>query len=171
MTTLPAESRPEARQTRACLVKLAGSRFAVEVRYAREVVVFDEHTMVPLAPSHLLGVVNLRGSVMPLVDIRPFLGLEAARAARETRALVVECDGDQAALLIDEVEGLEPLEGLAPAGNGDEVRDQDFSAGRLEREGGVVTLLDVRRILGALGGPTQAAPIEAAPIEATEEAG
>jgi chemotaxis signal transduction protein len=162
MTTLPAESHPEARKARACLVKLAGRRFAVEVRYAREVVVFDEHTMVPLAPSHLLGVVNLRGSVMPLVDIRPFLGLEAARAPREIRALVVQCDGDQAAILIDEVEGLEPLEGLAPAGNGDEVRDSDFSAGRLEREGGVVTLLDVRRILAALGGTTQAAPIEAA---------
>jgi chemotaxis signal transduction protein len=171
MTTRPAESHPEARQARACLVKLAGRRFAVEVRYAREVVVFDEYTMVPLAPSHLLGVVNLRGSVMPLVDIRPFLGLEEVAATRETRALVVECDGEQAAILIDEVEGLEPLEGLVPAGNDDEVRDSDFSAGRLEREGGVVTLLDVRRILAALGGPTQAAPIGAAPMEATGEAG
>lgn len=163
MTTLPAESQPEARKGRACLVKLAGSRFAVEVRYAREVVVFDEHTMVPLAPSHLLGVVNLRGSVMPLVDIRPFLGLTAARAARETRALVVECDGDLAAILIDEVEGLEPLEAPAPAASGDEGREPDFSAGRFESGGGVVTLLDVRRILAALGSPTQATPIEAAP--------
>jgi chemotaxis signal transduction protein len=170
-TTRPAESHPEARPARACLVRLAGGRFAVEVLYAREVVVFDEYTMVPLAPSHLLGVVNLRGSVMPLVDIRPILGLEGVSATRETRALVVECDGEQAAILIDEVEGLEPLEGLVPAGNDAEVRDSEFSAGRLEREGGVVTLLDVRRILAALGGPTQAVPIEAAPIEATKEAG
>ena len=169
--TRPAESHPEARQARACLVKLAGGRFAVEVRFAREVVVFDEYTMVPLAPSHLLGVVNLRGSVMPLVDIRPFLGLEALSAMRETRALVVECDGEQAAILIDEVEGLEPLEGLVPAGDDAGTRDSDFIAGRLEREGGVVTLLDVRRILAALGSPTHAAPIEATPIEATEEAG
>jgi chemotaxis signal transduction protein len=169
MTTRPAESHPEARPARACLVKLAGGRYAVEVRYAREVVVFGEYTVVPLAPSHLLGVVNLRGSVMPLVDIRPFLGFEAVSALRETRALVVECDGEQAAILIDEVEGLEPLEGLVPAGNDTEVRDSDFSAGRLEREGGMVTLLDVRRILAALGGSTQAVPIEAAP--ATGEAG
>lgn len=161
MTTLPAESHPEARQARACLVKLAGSRFAVEVRYAREVVVFDGHTMVPLAPSHLLGVVNLRGSVMPLVDIRPFLGLEVARATRETRALVVQHDGDQAAILIDEVDGLEPLEGLSPPGRGAEGGESGFSAGRLEREGGVVTLLDVPRILAALGGPIQAVPLEA----------
>jgi len=155
MTTLPAESQPGARQAQACLVKLAGTRFAVEVRYAREVVVFHELTLVPLAPPYLLGVVNLRGSVMPVVDVRPFLGLEAARATREARGLVVECDGAHAAILIDEVEGLEPLEG--PAGDGNDVRVPDFSAGRLEREGGMVALLDVRRILAALGGPIQSA--------------
>jgi len=151
MTTLPAESHPGARQARACVVALAGTRFAVEVRHAREVVVFDELTMVPLAPSHLLGVVNLRGSVMALVDIRPFLGLEATRAERQPRALVVESAGTQAALLIDEVMGLEPLDGLAR-------REEDaetFAAGRLEREGGTVTLLDVGRILRALGGPSE----------------
>jgi len=156
MTTRPAESHPAARQARACLVELAGTRFAVEVRHAREVVVFDELTMVPLAPAHLLGVVNLRGSVLPLVDIRPFLGLEATRATREDRALVVECDGVQAALLIDEVAGLEPLDGLAPVGDGADGHTPGFSAGRLEREGGAVTLLDVGRILGALGGPVEA---------------
>jgi chemotaxis signal transduction protein len=93
---------------------------------------------------------------LPLVDIRPFLGLEATRATREDRALVVECDGVQAALLIDEVAGLEPLDGLAPAGDGADGHTSGFSAGRLEREGGAVTLLDVGRILGALGGPVEA---------------
>ena len=155
MTTLPAESHPP-RQARACVVELAGTRFAVEVRHAREVIVLDELTMVPLAPSHLLGVLNLRGSVLPLVDIRPFLGLEATRTAREARALVVELDGVQAALLIDEVGGLEPLDGLEPAGDGTDGSAPDFTAGRLEREGGAVTLLDVGRILGALGGPVEA---------------
>ena len=158
MTTLPAESHSGAQQARACLVRLAGARFAVEVRFAREVVVFDEFTMVPLAPPHLLGIVNLRGSVMPLVDIRPFLGLEAAGAVLQHRALVVEYEGTQAALLIDEVEGLQPLDGLTPAGNDAEGRAPDGSAGRLEREDGAVTLLDVGRILGALGGPSDAGP-------------
>jgi len=161
MTTLPADSHPEARQARACLFTFAGGRFAVEVRYAREVVVFDEHTMVPLAPSHLLGIVNLRGSVLPLVDIRPFLGIEVVRATRETRALVVEHDGAQAAILIDEVQGLEPLGELTPPGTGDETGGSDFSAGSLEREGGMVTLLDVGRILAALGDPALTAPVEA----------
>ena len=128
----------------------------MEVRHAREVVVFDEYTMVPLAPPQLLGVVNLRGSVMPLVDIRPFFGLELPRVIREVRALVVECDGVQAAMLIDEVLGLEPMEGLVPAGEGDEARRPGHvSAGRIEREEGAATLLDVQGILEALGGGAQ----------------
>jgi purine-binding chemotaxis protein CheW len=155
VTTQP-ESQAVGRQARACLVQLEGTRFAVEVRFAREVVVFDEVTMVPLAPPHLLGVVSLRGSVMPLVDIRPFLGLEATRAIRESRALVVEHASTQAALLIDEVDGLEPLDGLAPAGEDADGRAQEFSAGRLEREDGPVALLDVGRILSSLGGQGEA---------------
>lgn len=157
MTTLPAESHPGAQQGRVCLVTLAGDHFAVEVRHAREVVDFDRYTTVPLAPSHLLGVVNLRGGLIPLVDIRPFLGLEPAPATRETRALVVECDGVQAALLIDVVVGLESLEGLEQAEGGGESGAETFSAGRFERQGGAVTLLDVRGILAALAGPAHAA--------------
>jgi purine-binding chemotaxis protein CheW len=156
VTTQPDESPAAGPQARACLVQLEGTRFAVEVRFAREVVVFDEVTMVPLAPPHLLGVVSLRGSVMPLVDIRPFLGLETTRAIRENRALVVEHASTQAALLIDEVDGLEPLDGLAPAGEDADGRAQDFSVGRLEREDGPVALLDVGRILSSLGGQGQA---------------
>jgi purine-binding chemotaxis protein CheW len=156
VTTRPDEPQAAGRQARACLVQLEGTRFAVEVRFAREVVVFDEVTMVPLAPPHLLGVVSLRGSVMPLVDIRPFLGLEATRAIRESRALVVEHASARAALLIDEVDGLEALDGLAPAGQDADGRAQDFSAGRLEREEGPVALLDVGRILSSLGGPGEA---------------
>ena len=67
---------PDAPPTpRACLFALAGARFAVDVRSAREVVVFDDITAVPLASPHLVGVANLRGTVMPIVDVRDMLGL------------------------------------------------------------------------------------------------
>lgn len=136
------------------MVALAGYRFAIEVRDAREVVVFDEYTIVPLAPAHLLGVANLRGNIMPIVDVRPLLGLTPAAPGREVRSLVVERDGVQAALLIDEVLGLEPLEGAAPAEGGKGSDSRDMVAGHLDREGGAVTLLDVRVVLGAMAGET-----------------
>ena len=146
MTTLSADLQAAAQQTRACVVALAGYRFGIEVRYAREVVVFDEYTIVPLAPAHLLGVANLRGNIVPIVDVRPLLDMAPAPGGHGVRALVVECEGVQAALLIDEVRGLEPIERAAPTGPG------ELIAGKLDLEGGAVTLLDVRALLGAMGG-------------------
>ena len=148
MTTLSADFQAAAQQTRACVVALAGYRFGIEVRYAREVVVFDEYTIVPLAPAHLLGVANLRGNIVPIVDVRPLLDMTPAPAGRGVRALVVEREGVQAALLIDEVRGLEPIERAAPTGND----SGELIAGKLDLEGGAVTLLDVRALLGAMGG-------------------
>ena len=95
---------------RACVAALAGCRFAVEVRYAREVVELEEYTIVPLAPSHLLGVANLRGAIVPVVDVRPLLGLAPGEPGREIRALLAETDGLQLGFLIDEVLGLVPFE-------------------------------------------------------------
>ena len=151
MTTVPAAS-PPATQARACLIRLGSVLYAVEVRYAREVVVFDEYTQVPLAPPHLIGVANLRGRLVPLVDLRPLLGLEPARATRDAKALVVERDQLTAAFLIDDVVGLEPLERVT-APDPDE---GEFIAGRLERSAGAAVLLDVSRILTALGGASPA---------------
>lgn len=150
MTTLPAESHAAVQLPRVCVVALAGYRFAIEVRYAREVVVFDEYTLVPLAPAHLLGVANLRGNIMPIVDVRPLLGMTPAAAGREVRALVVERDAVQAALLIDEALGLEPLGSVVPPED-----SRDMIAGHLDREGGAVTLLDVRAVLGTMAGETE----------------
>lgn len=138
------------------MVTLAGYRFAIRVRYAREVVVFDEYTVVPLAPAHLLGVANLRGNILPVVDVRPLLGMSPAEADGEVRALVVERDGIQVGLLIDEVLGLEPLDGEMPTDDGDDGGAGDVIAGRLDREGGRVALLDLRALLTAMGGDSDA---------------
>ena len=134
------------------MVTLASYRFAVEVRYAREVVVFDEYTIVPLAPAYLLGVANLRGNIMPVVDVRPLLGMAPAVAGHDVRALVVERDAVKIGLLIDEVLGLEPLDGPLPADDGDDPGTGRVIAGRLQWEGGDVAVLDVRALLAAMGG-------------------
>ena len=154
MTTLSTPAQTAVLQRRACLVTLAGYPFAVEVRYAREVVVFDEYTVVPLAPPYLLGVASLRGNIMPVVDVRPLLGMAPAVAGHEVRVLVVERDGVKVGLLIDEVLGLEALDGPSLADDGHDPGAGHVIAGRLQREGGDVALLDVRALLTAMGGDT-----------------
>ena len=149
---------------RACLFALAGARFAVDVRSAREVVLFDEITAVPRAPRHVVGVANLRGTVMPIVDVRGLLGLPEFRPGRSLRTLVVRDGAIQAAVVVDTVLGLEPLEDVvAPDGPGTTGMrgPRPLMAGWLRCNGETLPLLDVPKILAALAASTPTIPQEA----------
>ena len=54
---------------------LSGERYAIETRYVREIVALADFTPVPGGPSVLFGVVNLRGDVLAVFDLRSLLGL------------------------------------------------------------------------------------------------
>jgi purine-binding chemotaxis protein CheW len=134
-----------------CLFELGGGHFAVDVRSAREVAVFEDITAVPRAPACLLGLANLRGTVMPIVDIRPLVGAPPVRPARAVRSLVIH-DGDlQAAVVVDGVLGLEPFEQVLPA-DGAHAPWREFALGQLQWRGGAAVLLDGPRLLAALRG-------------------
>jgi len=138
---------------RACLFALAGARFAVDVRSAREVVLFDEITAVPRAPRHVVGVANLRGTVMPIVDARGLLGLPESRLGRSLRTLVVRDVAIQAALVVDTVLGLEPLEDVVATDNPSTAAmrgPRPLMAGWLRWNGEILALLDVPKILAAM---------------------
>jgi purine-binding chemotaxis protein CheW len=143
----PADSQPA---IRACLFMLAGSQFAVDVRSAREVAVFDEITVVPRAPAPLIGVANLRGTVIPIVDVRPLLGLPVQRLGRSLRTLIVRDGAVQVALAVESVLGLEPFEEIIPLDDATGGAHREFDLGMLKWGEGVATLLDAGRIVQAL---------------------
>lgn len=139
---------------RACLFALAGFRFAVDVRSAREVVLFDEITVVPLAPRHLVGVANLRGTVIPIVDIRALLDLPVQQPGSSVRTLVLRAGPLQAAVVVDAVLGLEPFEEISPPEPGDPGSAapgrRRFAAGHVKWGAESVLLLDALKILEVL---------------------
>ena len=144
-TPLPPSPNPEAPVPRACVVLLGGRQFAVDVADAREVVMLDTTTPVPGAPAELLGVMNLRGSVLPVVEARPLLGLPVR--ATTDRALVLADGARRAAVLIEAVLGLTTLDTMRPS----EPRLDTLTLGELEADsGGRTTLLDGRAVLAAL---------------------
>ena len=138
---------------RACLFSLAGSAFAVDVRSAREVAVFDDITLMPRASRHLVGVANLRGAVVPIVDIRGLLGMAETRPTRSVRTLVVRDRSLVVAAVVDSVPGLEPFDELlspdTPAAPRARV-PREFVEGWISWAGELVPVLDVPRLLAAL---------------------
>src|SRR5262249_6350869 len=119
---------------RLILFALGDATFAVAARNVREVDRVPEITPVPGVPGWLHGVANLRGDLISVVDLRSFLGMEAAAPAR--RMLVASSDGGEvvSALLVDAVPGM-ALSTAADLSRPDAIADErlrPYVAGLLE---------------------------------------
>jgi purine-binding chemotaxis protein CheW len=96
-----------ARERRGVLTFVVGGEvYGVEILSIREIIKLREITEVPRAPRFLLGVVTVRGLVLPVVDLRLRLRLDVAALGRNARILVVIHKNERFGLLVDEVRGV-----------------------------------------------------------------
>ena len=106
---------------RAAVISMGGELFTIDLKSVREVFVVESITPVPGMPSGLVGVANLRGTVIPLLDLRPMFGLDAVAALRY--AVVVQHLNWQIGLLVDAVPEIRTIAKdqflPAPAGTGE----------------------------------------------------
>ena len=106
-TYLRAIDARESRPTRAVLTfTVGGETYGVDILSIREIIKLREITEVPRAPRFLLGVVTVRGLVLPVVDLRLRLRLDAPPLGRNARILVVMHKNERYGLLVDEVRGV-----------------------------------------------------------------
>ena len=108
---------------------LGEEEFALEISRVREVLDYTAITKVPRMPPFLKGVINLRGNVVPVVDLRLKLGMSAIEKTVDTCIVIVDIlieeELTQMGALTDsvkEVIDLDPDEIAPPAQNGDSVR-------------------------------------------------
>ncbi len=99
----PSESRGRAEATtRVCLLTLGGDVYAVDLRNVREVFEVDAITPVPGVPPALVGVTNLRGAVVPVMDLRLVLGVSTAGPAPQY-AVIIKHGNHQVGVLVERV--------------------------------------------------------------------
>ena len=84
-----------------CTFGLGGIFIGIDVRKVQEVLRHDQMTAVPLAPAELVGLLNLRGEIVPALDLRRLLGLPLAREL--TASVVVRAGDEPVALLVEQV--------------------------------------------------------------------
>ncbi|HEY3518102.1 MAG TPA: chemotaxis protein CheW, partial [Gammaproteobacteria bacterium] len=112
----------EATVRRFLTFRLDGTLYALPSEHVLEVIHVPAVARVPHSPAALLGVANLRGSVLPLVDLRALLGSPGDSAASATKAIVLDT-GQQLALAVDSVDSL-----VAIAESAIETRESELSA-------------------------------------------
>ena len=91
------------------LIQLAGELYAVPSSKVREVVRYRPYTSVPGAPPILPGIVSQRGLIVPIVELRPLLGLDAHDITRAARLVIMSHNDVDMAVLVEAVLDLASL--------------------------------------------------------------
>ena len=148
-----ATTQPDARAGKYLTFQLAHEEFGIRVLKVREIMGIQEITAVPQTPAHIKGVINLRGKVVPVIDLRLKFGLAAAEYTQRTCIIVTEIQGESGAVLMGiVVDGVSEVLNLA----GSEIEDTpdfggDYAGGYLlgmaKVKGKVKILLDIERVL------------------------
>ena len=133
--------------------KLGNEEYGIEILKVREIIGMMDITYVPRTPDFVKGVINLRGKVIPVIDLRRKFGLDEAEITDETCIIVVDVYRDdvlvQAGLLVDSVsEVLDVEDGdIEDAPSFGEEIDTSFILGMAKVKGGIKILLNIDKVL------------------------
>ncbi len=130
--------------------RLAQEEYGVEITKVQEIILVGEITRVPQTPPYVKGLINLRNTVIPIVDLRLRFGLAQEEATDETRIMVVNVAGKTIGIIVDAVSEVLRIsrEQIAPppptvAGPG-----REYLTGLVRLDKRLLILLDIDKILG-----------------------
>ena len=96
----PAATQADARAGKYLTFHLGNEEFGVRVLKVREIMGLQEITAVPQTPDHVKGVINLRGKVIPVIDLRLKFGMASAEYGQRTCIIVTQVQGENGKILI-----------------------------------------------------------------------
>ncbi|QAA31635.1 MULTISPECIES: chemotaxis protein CheW [Clostridium] len=125
--------------------KISDELFAVETAKVLSITDMTEVTKVPKAPVHIRGLINLRGSIIPLLDINLLLNIPKS-LKDQSNIIILNVDDEQVGISVDEVEEvLEIDEKLLQKLENE--RYQSYVKGIVNFDDKLVTLVDINKIL------------------------
>ncbi|MGA1997447.1 MAG: chemotaxis protein CheW [Bryobacteraceae bacterium] len=134
---------------------LSNEEFGIRVLKVREIMGLQEITAVPQTPAHVKGVINLRGRVVPVIDLRLKFGLPAAEYSQRTCIIVTQIQGESGPLMmgivvdgVSEVLNLSDQEIEDTPDFGEDIGNR-YLLGMAKVKGKVKILLDIDKVLSA----------------------
>ena len=143
-------------EVRVCLFGISGDVYAVTVDILVEIIIPQKIFPVPTTPSHVVGVISLRGNIVPIVDIRPALSLPSA--AGVTQVAIMRIGSTTIGIVVDAVSEVVavPLSNILPLPSELSVQDaasksrSRYLKAIIQRQNGVAALLNIDRLLEAI---------------------
>ena len=128
---------------------LAGEAYGVNIETVREIIRMQTITAVPDTPDFIEGIINLRGSVNPVVDLRKRFSLNVQEETSETRIVVVDIGGEDIGVVVDAVNEVLRITGdsVVPPSSLVTTEDSYYIDGIAKVEDRLLILLDLDRLL------------------------
>ncbi|MDR4508032.1 MAG: chemotaxis protein CheW [Candidatus Brocadiaceae bacterium] len=128
---------------------LCGEEYGIGILKIREIIGIMKITPVPQTPEHMKGVINLRGKVIPVIDLRLKFGLTEKEHTQETCIIVVEVKGILTGVIVDTVSEVLDVQGkdLEPSPRFGDGVDTEIFLGIAKIKNQVKILLDIDKIV------------------------
>ena len=128
---------------------LAEEEYGLEILKVREIIGIMSITAVPRTPNFVKGVINLRGKVIPVIDLRLKFGMDEAERTDETCIIVVQVGDIEMGTIVDRVSEVLDIAGenIEEAPEFGVNVSTDFILGMGKSEGRVTILLDISKVL------------------------
>ena len=131
------------------IFELANEYYGVDIAAVESIIKLQPITVVPHAPSYVKGVTNLRGKVMPVVELHKRFGLASVEPTKDSRIVVVAMGGLAAGLIVDGVSEVLTIQdqNIEPAPRMTTTVDSGFITGIAMLDDRLIILLDLSKVL------------------------
>lgn len=130
---------------------LGDEQYGIGIDRIKEIIAMMKVTNVPKTPEYMRGVINLRGSIIPVVDTRLRFGMEDREADMHTAIIIVEVDKVNIGFIVDRVEEVATIDSAnlsEPPKFGNQI-DTDFICSMAQMGENVIMILDVLKLFEA----------------------
>lgn len=129
--------------------QLANEIYGLDIMRVQEIILMGDITNIPEVPSYIRGLINLRGKVIPIVDLRKRFGLDACETTEYTRIIVVNAGETTLGVVVDAVSEVQRIKSgeIEPPPSGLVGMEQAYINGLVKMEKGIMILLNMENIL------------------------
>jgi purine-binding chemotaxis protein CheW len=130
---------------------LGMEEYGIEILKVREIIGLMDITTVPQTPDYMKGVINLRGKVIPVIDLRLKFSMQEDEHTQETCVIVVEVNNTQIGIIVDSVSEVLDIKSteIEEAPSFGQGIDTDFIMGMGKTKEKIIILLDIEEVLSS----------------------
>jgi purine-binding chemotaxis protein CheW len=142
------EKKMSTKEERFLIFHMSNQEYAIPLLQVREVLGMKATTPIPSSPAHFKGIMNLRGSIFSIIDLRLKLNLGKPKDSQESTVIILDMQPLSIGILVDSINcviGLEEDQ-ISPAPETEKSMNAEYIRGVAQRENNLILLLNVRKV-------------------------